>query len=135
MHLQVRVGHAADHLLTAEDAFCDLCRHQVYRVVLAHSGHGIAAVNAALPQGIRVGGVAHQSRAAKAVVVKGIQTLELFGILFDQRDIMADAFQIADEGSTHLVAADHQNIHMDSPRCRMVQQKYQGCLNSVLICG
>ena len=29
-HLQVRVGHAADHLLTAEDAFCDLCRHQVY---------------------------------------------------------------------------------------------------------
>ena len=96
-HLQVRVGHAADHLLTAEDAFCDLCRHQVYRVVLAHSGHGIAAVNAALPQGIRVGGVAYQSRAAKAVVVKGIQTLELFGILFNQRDIMADAFQIADE--------------------------------------
>ena len=107
----MRVGHAADDLFPAEDAFCDLCRHQVHRVVLAHSGHGVAVVDAALPQGIRVGGVAHQCRATEAVVVESIQPLELLGVFFDQGDIVSDVLQITDQRSAHLIAADHQNVH------------------------
>ena len=54
---------------------------------------------------------AHQSGAAKAVVIKGVQTLELFGVLFDDGDVVADALQVPHQRCAHLVAADYKNVH------------------------
>jgi len=82
-----------------------------------------AAPAAAPAQGVRVGRVAHKGSAVKGIIVKGIQTLELLGILFHHRDIMADAFQIADQRRTYLIAADHQYVHEGSPRCSQSFQR------------
>mgnify|MGYP007017059200 CR=1 FL=1 len=73
---------------------------------------------------------AHQSGAAKAVVIKGVQALELFGVPLDQGNVVADALQVADQGRAHLVTADHQNVHKDSPHCRMMKRKYRRCLQN-----
>ena len=107
----MRVRDAADDLFALEDAFGDLCRHQVHRVVLADGSHGVAVLDAALLEDVGVGGVAHQSRAAKVVIVEAVQPLELLGVLLDQGDVVADVFQVAHQGGTHLVAADDKNVH------------------------
>ena len=110
-HLQMRVRDAADDLFAPEDVLGDLCSHQVHGVILAHSGHRVAVLHAALLEDVGVGGVAHKGCAAKGIIIKAVQPLELLGVLFDQGNIMADAFQIPHQCRAHLVAADHQNIH------------------------
>ena len=107
----MRVGDAADDLFAPEDVLSDLCGHQVHGVVLAHGGHSVAVLHAALLEDVGVGGVAHKGRAAKGIIIKAVQPLELLGVLFDQGNIMADAFQIPHQCRAHLVAANHQNIH------------------------
>ena len=107
----MRVRDAADDLFAPEDVLCDLCSHQVHGVILAHGGHSVAVLHAALLEDVGVGGVAHKGRAAKGIIIKAVQPLELLGVLFDQGNIMADAFQIPHQCRAHLVAADHQNIH------------------------
>ena len=107
----MRVRDAADDLFAPEDVLCDLCSHQVHGVILAHSGHCVAVLHAALLEDVGIGGVAHKGCAAKGIIIKAVQPLELLGVLFDQGNIMADAFQIPHQCRANLVAADHQNIH------------------------
>ena len=107
----MRVRNAADDLLALEDALGNLGRHQIHRVVLAHGGHSVAVLHAALLEHIRVGGVAHQRGAAKAVIVEAVQPLELFGVLLDEGDVVPDALQVANQCGPYLIAADDQNIH------------------------
>ena len=107
----MRVRHPADDFLPLEDVFGDLRRHQVDGVVLADGSHGVAVLNPALLEDVRVGGVAHKGRPAKGIIVEAVQPLELLGVPFHQRDVVANALQVAHQRGAYLVAADHQNVH------------------------